>query len=262
MPPPADIKKTTAATGQPELDPTALNASFEALKVYDQGSSRAALLPIDEAVVRSLDDPAARRTLEQRLVSALSQSGSAVAREFVCSKLTLIGSDSAVPALTDLLNAPETATAARNALEAIPGNKATQALRESLSKVEGWQKIGVIHSLGARRDWESVQVLTRLLDGADVGIAAAAAAALGDIATVKAAEALRDFQTRAPKAMGLKVADAMLNCAERFRAAGKRADATALYQQLATTAQPKHIHLAAAQGLKLTTGEASRSSAH
>ena len=254
MPQPAYAKKTAAATGQPELDPTALNALFEALKVYDQGSSRAALLPIDEAVVRSLDDPAARRNLEQRLVSVLSQGGSTAAREFVCSKLTLIGSESAVPPLAALLDAPETATAARNALEAIPGRKATMALRDRLLNVEGLQKIGVISSLGARRDAESVRVLTRLLQGADTGIAVAAAAALGDIATSRAARALRDFQPRASETLRLRVADALLNCAERMLAGRKRADAVKQYQLLATPAQPKHVQLAATRGLELAAG--------
>ncbi|MBE0542654.1 MAG: hypothetical protein IH623_14955 [Verrucomicrobia bacterium] len=239
---------------QTKPDAAALDAAFEALKTYDNGSSRGALVPIDEAVMASLDDKAAQKELEQRLATALQHGGSAVAREYTCSKLAMIGSEVCVPALAAQLTAPEFANAARNALEAIPGAQATEALRDHLAKTEGAQKIGVINSLGARRDADSVRPLTALLKHDDAGVAGAAAAALGDIATSNAAKALREFQLKAPEALRLKVADAILTCAERLLAAGKRADAQTLYRLLATTSQPKHIQYAAARGLEVASG--------
>lgn len=239
---------------QTKPDAAALDAAFEALKSYDQGSSRGALVPIDEAVMALLDDKAAQKELEQRLATALQHGGSAVAREYICAKLTMIGSEVCVPALAAQLNAPQFANAARNALEAIPGAQATKALRDNLAKTEGAQKIGVINSLGARRDADSVRALTALLKHDDAGVAGAAAAALGDIATTNAAKALREFQPKAPETLRLKVADAILTCAERLLDAGKRADAQTLYQLLATTSQPKHIQRAAARGLELASG--------
>jgi HEAT repeat protein len=242
-------------TEQQKSETTALSTAFDALKSYDQGSSRGALLPIDEAVVASLDDKAARSELERQLVTALRNGGSVVAREYICSKLSLIGTAFCVPALAALLNKPEVATTARNALEAIPDRQATRTLRDNLSKVEGLQKVGVINSLRARRDADSVRALTASLKQADTRIAAAATAALGDIATSQAAKALRDFQPKAPEALRQKVADAMLTCAERLLAAGKRADALTLYQLLATTAQPNHVQYATARGLELVSGK-------
>lgn len=244
----AKVSSTRPASARAEAP--ALLSAFEALKTYDHGSSRAALLPIDEAVAASLDEAAARRQLEQRLVNALKHGGPATAREYLCSKLTLIGSDAAVSALAALLGDRATATAARNALEAIPGNKATKALRDSLPKLVGLQQIGVINSLGARRDAESVRALTRLLPGPDAGIAAAAAAALGDIATTRAARALRDFLPRAPATLRLRMADAILHCAERLVEAEKQTEARKLYQLLAAPAQPKQVQQAAARGLR------------
>lgn len=231
-----------------------LDAAFAALRSYAQGSSRGALTPIDDAVMASLDDQRARNELELRLVTALKDGGSAVAREFICSKLTLIGSSSCVPALIDQLAHAEFATAALNALEAIPGNQATEALRSSLAKTEGLQKIGVINSLGAKRDADSVKALSRLLQNKDAGIAGAAAAALGAIATTSAAKALKGFLAKAPASLQLQVADAILTCAERLLAAGKRTDARTLHELLATTKQPKHVQQAAARGLELASG--------
>jgi len=230
----------------------AVTAAFAKLQTYDYGSSRATLLPIDDAVVASVGDKAARKDLERRLVTALNSDGPVPAREYICSKLTLIGTDHCVPALAALLKTPELATTARNALAANPGRQATKALRDSLPKVEGLQKVGVINSLGARRDTSSVRALAALLKDHDSVIAGAAAAALGDIADSKAAKALREFLPSALKSICSSVTDALLTCAERLLADGRRADAQALYRLLATTTQPEHLQHAAARGLELS----------
>jgi HEAT repeat protein len=244
-----------APSSQLNPETSALSAAFEALKIYDQGSSRGALLPIDEAVMGVLDDQAARNELERKLATALKSGSSVVAREYICSKLAWIGSGFCVPALAAWLNSPELATAARSALEAIPDRQATKALRDSLVKVEGLQKVGVIHSLGARRDADSVGALVAPLKNSNGEIAGAAAAALGDIGSAKAAKALREFLPRSPEALRLKASDAILTCAERLLAAGKRADAEKLYRLLATATQPKHVQHAAARGLELASGK-------
>lgn len=230
-----------------------LDSAFDALKTYDNGSSRGALVPIDETVVASLNDAATRIALEQRLISALEAGGSSVTCEYICSKLAMIGSDRSVPTLAALLGKPEFATAARNALEAIPGRQATKALRDSLSKVDGLQRIGVINSIGARRDVDSVRSLTKQLKSSEPEIASAAAAALGEIATTAAAKSLRSFLLTAPEAIRLRVDDAMLTCAERLLAAGRKLEAQKLYTLLGSRTQPDHVQLAAARGLKLAS---------
>jgi len=48
-----------------------LDQAFEALKTYDWGQDPKVLRPIDEAVVASYGDDAARQDLEQRLAEAL-----------------------------------------------------------------------------------------------------------------------------------------------------------------------------------------------
>jgi len=240
-----------SSSNQANPDATALDAAFEALNTYDQGSSRGALMPIDEAVRASLDDKAAQKALERQLVAVLKSAGTAVAREYISSKLTLIGSESSVPALAAQLNAPEYATSARNALEAIPGRQTTKALRNSLSKTDGLQKIGVINSLGVRRDGNGIRVLAALLKHEDTQIAGAAAAALGEIGTRAAAKSLRSFFTKAPEAIRLRVADAILTCAERLLATGTRPEAKELYMLLTSKPQPDHVQIAARRGLHM-----------
>src|SRR5262249_23319514 len=153
-----------------------------------------------------------------------------VAAEYICSKLALIGSEASVPALAKLLADPQLATSARNALEAIPGATPSKALCNYLLNVNGAQKVGAINSLGTRRDAGSVSVLVPLMKDENLDLAGAATASLGQISTIKAAQALQKFLLGAPEMLRPQVADAALVCAERLLAQGQRNDAQLLYQ--------------------------------
>jgi HEAT repeat protein len=148
-----------------------------------------------------------------------------------------------------LLDDPQVATAARNALEHIPDPAADQTLRERLVKLHGPARIGVIHSLGARRSTSSVRLLTRQLKGPHADIAAAAAAALGDIDSPGAARALRSFFPKAAPQLRPALSDALLACAERSAGEGNPAEARSLYQLLLASPGPKHVQSAASLGL-------------
>jgi HEAT repeat protein len=232
--------------------PATLDTAFAALPSYDQGSSRASLLPLDAAVVAALPDAAARLALERRLVATLATVGSAVAHEYICNKLALLGSELSLPVLAALLDRPALATAARNALEASPHPLASQVLRDRLPQLTGLAQVGAIQSLGVRRDPASVPALATLLAAPAPEVSRAAVTALGEIGTPAAAKALRDFQGRAPAALHATLADACLVCAERLLAAGQRSEAQSLYRLLSTPTQPKHVQLAAARGLAAT----------
>lgn len=239
----------------PAVDPTALDKSIEALKTYDYGANRAALVPIDDAVVAGLGDPAAAKELEKRLAALLKSNASPVAKDYVCRKLHLIGSAESVPALAELLADKDLSHPARQALEHIPDPAAARALRESLPKLGDPQKAGVIDSLGMRRDEDSVKTLTAFLKDPDTRIAGAAAAALGNIATTRAARALRRFQPKAPDAVRPAVADACLACAERLLIEGRKRTARALYEALCNSEQPEHVQLAAKRGISIASGK-------
>jgi hypothetical protein len=172
-----------AAPASRAADQAAVGRAFETLGAYDHGSSRASLMPLDEAVVASLGDAAARKDLEQRLAGVLSRKVSPVAKQYVCAKLRLIGSAESVPALAGLLADRDLAHAARGALESMPCPEALQSLRDALPKLSGLQKVGLINSLAVRRDTESVPALVALLKDPDAQVAAAAAAALDHIGT-------------------------------------------------------------------------------
>ena len=133
---------------------------------------------------------AADHPTEDELIKIIQSDAPAKDKAIPCKQLAIYGSEKAVPALAALLTDKELVSWARIALEAIPGEKVNEALRAALGKVKGRGLIGVINSLGVRRDAKAVGDLAGLLKNTDAGVACAAAAALGRIATPDAVKAL------------------------------------------------------------------------
>jgi len=233
----------------------AVDKAFEALKTYQWGQDRNVLGAIDKAVAASHGNQAARMDLQMRLAAVLKTDSSHAAKDFVCRKLSLIGSAKCVPAVAVLLTDKKLSHMARYALERIPGPEAVGAMHQSLPKVSGLLKVGMINSLGVRRNAQSTGALVALLKDSDQEVVAAAAAALGSIGTPEVAKVLRAFQAKAPQTLRLAAADAQLTCAERLLADGKKVEAMAIYRGLAKTKQPKHVRLAAMRGLLAATGK-------
>ena len=224
-----------------------VDKAFETLKTYDWGQDRALLKAIDDAVVASHKDAAARKAIEGRLAAVLGTDASRAAKDFVCRKLSLIGSAESVPALAGLLADEKLSHMARYALERMPADEAVTAIRAALPKAKGRVKVGVINSLGVRRDAKSLAALVALLKDSDKEVVSAAAAALGSIGNADAAKALAALE--APEGLALALADAQLACAEQLLADGKKLPAMAIYKSLAGVDQPKHIRVAATRGL-------------
>ena len=253
-----EIAKITLAAGAvaivadkavAKLDTAAIDRVLEALKTYDWGTDRKTLDPIDQAIIATHGDAAARKMVEKGLVDALAGGLSRSAQDYVCRKLRVVGTGRSVEALATLLPAEKTSHIARYALGRIPNGKATAALRDALPRVSSKLKPGIIGSLGVRRDKKSTKPLSKLLGDSDIQVAQAAAHSLGLIGTPAAAQKLSTFATKAQAGMKLPVADACLICAEQLLADGKKAEAMALYNGLKGDDQPKHVKVAAMKGL-------------
>jgi HEAT repeat protein len=227
----------------------ALDKSFEALKTYEWGTDRGVLKAIDDAVVASHGNVGAREELQKRLCAALGGDVPHAAKDYICRKLSLIGTGNCVSTVAALLTDEKLSHMSRYALERIPADAAVAAMRDALPKVKGKTKVGVINSLGVRRDAQSAAALKALLGDSDKEIAAAAAAALGSIGNQDAAKALAAFVKSAPDGLKLAAADAYLACAEQLLAAGKKVDALAIYKALNNPDQPDHVQIAAKRGL-------------
>ena len=197
-----------------------LDKAFDALKTYDWGMDPNNIKAIDDAIVATHTDAAARKELEARLIAALATEAPRAAKDAVCRALKTIGTAAAVPALAALLADDKLSHMARYALERITGPEAGQALRESLPKVAAKLKIGVLSSLGARGEATSLPPLTVLLADGDAAVAVAAAHAVGDIGSLEAAKVL--LTAKAAAGSKAAIADASMNCAEHLLAAGNK----------------------------------------
>ena len=113
-------------------------------------------------------------------------------KDFVCRKLMIIGTAASVPTLAGLLSDKDLSHMARFALERNSRPRGSRRhLRDALPKLNGALKIGVISSLGVRRDADSVAPLASCLADSDPAVARAAAFALGDIRTFERREGAR-----------------------------------------------------------------------
>ena len=233
-----------------------LDAALKATAAYKVGESRKALTAA-EAVVRGLrNQPGQRPQIEAKLLALLGSGASADARRWACRELSVVASDASVPPLARLLPDAEMSHMARWALERIPGQQATDALRNALPTTKGEQRVGLINSIARRRDAKAVAPLVALAADQDAKTAAAALTALGRIGTEEALAALAGLRKAAPKALKPVATDAWLLAADQLLAAGKKQAAAAVYKQVYEAPGGEHFRVAAFRGL-LAAGDAS-----
>ena len=243
------VAAATAAQAVAQTDAAAIDNAFNTLKTYDWGADPQILKPIDQAILATQGDAAARKALEKRLVDLLAGGISRSAQDYVCRRLRVVGTTQSIKALAALLPAEETSHIARYALERIPDERAVKAIRDALPKVGNKLKPGMIGALGVRRDTRSIAAIAKLLGDSDIELARAAAQSLALIGTPAAARELSKFAKRASADMKMPVADARLICAEKLLADGKKAEALALYKELQGNDQPSHVKVAAMKGM-------------
>ena len=137
---------------------------------------------------------------------------------------------------------------ARIPLEAIPGSEPDKALRDAVPKLKGKLLVGVINSMGVRRDEKAVKLLVKKLDDQDALVAAAAAESLGRIGGSGAAKALKAHLTASVPAVRSASAEGCVRCAEQFMKEGKLSTAVALYDVVRQAQVPKERMLEATRG--------------
>jgi HEAT repeat protein len=166
-----------------------------------------------------------------------------------CQRAGELGSIEAVPALAALLSNEHLNTYARYGLEPIADPSVDEALRSSLPKLKGNLLIGVINSLGKRRDAKAGPVLATMIYDRDTDVARAALAALGQVGGVESKKELQAALGKTTGVVKMAAADACLRCAERLLATGQRDEALALYAFLSAPEMPKAARLGAMQGI-------------
>ena len=229
-----------------------LEKEFDALKSYEWGVDPKVLQPIQDAIVSTHTDASARKDLETRLIAVLGTDTPRAAKDAVCRALKIVGTAASVPALAALLQDEELSHMARYALERNSAPEAGQVMLAALPKAGGKVKIGLISSLGVRREAAAVEPLQALLAHPDPAVAQAAAHALGAIGSLAATKALVTAKPSA--ATKAAIADASLIGAESLLAVGNKAAAKATYDKLLASEPSKPVLQAATRGLQACAG--------
>ncbi|KKL60838.1 hypothetical protein LCGC14_2201330, partial [marine sediment metagenome] len=191
-----------------------------------------------------------------KLVAVLNSADASVFdKAKACQRLVLVGDESAVPALVGLLTDEKLSAYAREALEGISTAASDAALREALGRLEGERLIGVLGSIGARRDVEAIDAVATLLESDDAAIVAAAARTLGHIGTPATADILQKALSDATPESGASLGKACLICALKLTKQGETDKAVALCDAVRNADLPKHLKLAATYDAILVLGK-------
>ena len=241
--------------------------AFSVVKRLAQAAFLAAVLLFTSAPWCDLR--AAAPDEEPRLVEVLRSDRPPAEKEAACVQLHRVGTERAVPVLASLLGDPRLSHAARYALESMSSPAAGRALLDALANTSGAERLGIVGSLGVRREVAAVPALARLLalagDGvpgvapnADADLAAlslAVAAPLGELPHRDAIAALEMAWSAYAGPLREAVGDGLLRQANRLLAAGDGAEARRLFGLIRDRDEGGSLHLAAFAGVIRASGD-------
>lgn len=191
---------------------------------------------------------------EGKLIAVLKSDASHKEKADACRLLAIIGTKNAVAPLAALLGDEKLSHMARYGLEPIPDPAVDEALRDALGKVKGRPLVGVIGSIGVRRDAKAVRALTKMLQNSDADVAQAAARALGSIGNSAAAKALQGALPNAPAANRLALCEGLFRCAETLAAESMYNEAIEILDLLRSLDGPHQVRGGALRGAILIRG--------
>lgn len=193
---------------------------------------------------------------EGKLIAVLRSDASHKEKVDACRGLALIGTKQSIPTLAALLGDEILSHMARYALEPIPDPAVDAAFRDALGTLKGKPLVGVIGSVGVRRDAQAVQPLLQILIQNQAGPEAMGAAvrALGKIGTVEAAEVLKTSLDHAPPEGMLDVYEGLFRCAEALAAEGNKNAAIDIYDTVLARDAAHQVRAGALRGAILTRG--------
>lgn len=203
------------------------------------------------APILSAASPDPQRTRE--LLAIVQSEAELAARARALQQLALIATPDAVPVLAKLLGDEKLGQYARDVLELMPDAAAGEALRGALGTLKGNALIGVVNSLGVRRDEKAVSALRPLAEGGPE-IAAPALLALGRIGTADAMRVVEPAIAGTSAEVRAAAAEAWLIAAERNLQAGNDGAARALYEKIRRAEVPLPLRVAATRGAIAASG--------
>jgi len=194
---------------------------------------------------------------EGKLIAVI-KSADATHKEKVdaCRGLALIGTEKSIAPLMELLGDEQLSHMARYALEPIRHPAVDAAFRDALGKLKGMPLVGVIGSIGVRRDAQAVQPLQGILMSSEASPEAKGMAlrALGQIGTEEAAEFLKNSMDYVPPEGRPDLYEGLFRCAETALAEGRKQQAIEIYDKLRKLDGPHQVRGGAVRGAILARG--------
>jgi len=208
------------------------------------GAGRGAQRPALPQVPPEFDALPIWKMDQAKLIALVKDPKSTVFQKAIaCKKLAFVGGKDAVAPMAALLDHPQLSCYARFGLEPNPDPSVDEALRTALPKLKGKLQIGVITTIGVRKDAKALDALIRLMDDPDPEVAGAASASLGMIGGLQASRALQAALARTQSPVFPVVARACLLCAESLMPANKTR-AIEMYTQLSANEMPGPVRRA------------------
>ncbi len=133
--------------------------------------------------------------VEQKLIAvAASKDATQAGKAVACRFLQQIGTENCIPAMSGLLGDEILSHYARLVLERLKCAAADKAMRNALDKAPDKAKVGILASLGERRDEKAVKAAARLANSANPAVATAAIQTIGKIGGKEAAQCLSSMK--------------------------------------------------------------------
>ncbi|MEN6337413.1 MAG: HEAT repeat domain-containing protein [Phycisphaerales bacterium] len=196
---------------------------------------------------------------EPKLIAVLKDSGAPLKTKIdACRQLAIVGSKDSIAPLAALLGDEQLSHMARYALQTNPDPAVDEALRAALGTVKGKPLVGVIHTVGFRRDAKAVGTLASLVNSGNAMVVGAAGRALGDIGNVEAAEVLEQARSKVPAECRLDVYEGLLRCAESLGSEGNKPAALEIYDRLYKLDAPHQVRGGALKAAILSREPADR----
>lgn len=191
-----------------------------------------------------------------KLTAVLQSAAPQKEKADACRELARLGNKDAVAALAALLPDAQLSHMARYGLETIPDPAVDAAFREALGHLKGRPLVGVIGSVGVRRDTKATKTLAQFLTDSDPEVAQAAARSLGKIGTPASGKALVKVVSTVPPANQVAFCEGLFRCAQRLSVDGHSKQAIEIYDTVRKLSLPHQARTAALRGSILARGKA------
>jgi hypothetical protein len=155
-----------------------------------------------------------------------------VNRAYLCQELQWAAPEESCEALGEVLSDEEVSDAAATALMAIGGEQAAKQLRDAFQKAEGKAKLNLMDALASLEDAKSADLFRQSLRDKNREVRLAAAQGLASLGLPDASAVLLEIADAAEGWERVQLTKACLVQAETLAAAGKKKEATNVYESL------------------------------